>query len=170
MSGSHLPLEKIIIEAFPVRSLGRSGKELRRLVEILSDSAPLVNVETWLDMVGVLQSDTSIDELAAKILFLDGSSWQDFVPAWMSAAIRTVNVGSQSDDLLSCTLGTLDPKFSERVPEVFLERTSSLTAEQRNAIAHFVIWATEQPLLKGKQSEAFAKRLLTTWPLLSSAH
>lgn len=161
------PLEKRIIEAFPVRPLGRSGKELRRLVEILSDPTPLANVETWKDMVEVLQGDGSIDELPAKIMFFGGSAWRDFVPAWMATIIRMGNANNRSDDLLSCTLATLDPKFLE-YPEIFYERTSDLTAEQRNAIAHFVIWAAaEQPLLQEKKAEQFVKRLLKTWPISS---
>lgn len=165
MTDYGLLLTEIIIGAFPVRPLGRSGKELRRLVEILSDPAPLANVETWEDMVEVLHGDASIDGLAAKIILLGGSGWRDFVPAWMAAAVRATSGSNRSDDLLSCTLGTLDPKFTERVPEIFLERTSDLTEEQRNAISHFVIWAVEQPLLQGQKPDTFARRILATWPL-----
>jgi hypothetical protein len=105
-----LEVESVIATAFPDDPLGRAVRELRQLVELLSDATALDGVRSWTDMVDVLMTDMSIDGLPAKIMFLEAPSWRALLPAWIVAAMKAPK-GDRADDIRSAVLGTLDPKF-----------------------------------------------------------
>lgn len=90
-------------------------------------------------------------------MFLDGDAWRAVLPAWMVASLRS---GDRVHRLLGSVLATLDPGFTPKAPEVFSERAAGLTAAQRTAVAEFVSWAAQQPVLADDaHSEAEVGRL-----------
>jgi hypothetical protein len=158
-----IEVESAIATAFADAPLGRAGRQLRLLVEVLSDARALDGVRSRTDVVEVLTTDMSIDGLPAKVMFLEAPAWCALLPAWMVAAMKA-EPGNRAEDIRSAVLGTLDPKFSEKTPEIVEERQSQLSTVQREAVARFVRWAAEQPSLRHPKSKALVDRLLAAWP------
>jgi hypothetical protein len=97
-------------------------------------------------------------------MFLDGEAWRALLPAWMMAAMRA-GEGERSLRLLGAVLAVLDPHFTAKTPEIFLERTAGLTEAQRVAISDFVSWASQHPMLKDDpRSKPEVARLRVAWP------
>jgi len=159
-------LERTILQAFPPQPLGKAAKELRRLAETMGDGSALGQVSVWTNAVEPLLS-AATGELPGHIMFLDGDAWRALLPAWMVASLRS---GDRAHRLLGSVVATLDPGFTPKAPEVFSERAAGLTAAQRTAVAEFVSWAAQQPVLADDaHSEAEVGRLQSAWPHPSNA-
>jgi Family of unknown function (DUF6714) len=161
-----------ILSAFPALPLGKSVKDLRRLVEIgAKDASALDHVNTWRDMVPVLAADTLIDALPVKLMFLEGATWRAFLPAWMTASLDADLGTAEQDNFVAATVCSLDPQVTAEMssPDIFRERTAELTAAQGEAIAGFVVWAGRVPVMRGdSKAKPQIARLLSTWPPPSS--
>jgi hypothetical protein len=97
-----------------------------------------------------------------------GQSLLERLAEWVTKSLKVIVLAQLFHR--SSVLATLDLGFTPKAPEVFSERAAGPTAAQRTAVAEFVSWAAQQPVLADDaHSEAEVGRLQSAWPRPSNA-